>query len=665
MSPLSERVLPALHGIAAETGGSTRAGQDAMALAVARAIEEHQHIVVQATTGTGKSRAGVLPFAMARIKLIVSTFTRALQDQYAEHDLPSIVRWLAANGYGNLMVAVLKGRANYPCLLACDTALAGDQQLFEDGHVGAGTKAIARWALQAEPGVEWGAAPMPVSTAQRVELSVTPDECVGKRCAFFDECHSEHAKREAKLADIVVVSHALLCAHVAHGGNLIPVEEDRLVGFLVDEAHMLETAAEGAFGASLAFRPSASGEVHGTLADLATALDKLGIDSTLAESLRFIGQAFYDITDNLLGGDRVKDRGLTAADRAEHYGRAIDALAEAVQNVAWAVDRWADRGDYVTDAEALQLMRITAKLERCDQVVKAFRSAGLHIVTHVERAGRGVRVVATDLNCGPYLAARAWHTPAGYRRPVVLASATIPANYVHRVGIQAETFEVDSPFDLAHRQLIWVADSLPSPSKARPAWEQQAPQVAFEVAARALHTGSVLVLCTSWRMVEQYDTCLMALRQVHPGVRLIVDSQHTSTADCVAAFAAADRAVLVSAQGAWTGVDLPGKVRAVIIPAVPMPVPGAPLNEARKAMWPSGQLPHAIDRATAAMMLTQGAGRLVRCSTDWGLVAILDQRVLRSNYAADLRSKLPRQSVIVGDEYRAEVFAWLERGPLQ
>lgn len=667
MTPLSERVTDVLHHIAAATGGHPRPGQDRMAWLVARAIEDHRAVVVEAETGTGKSRAATLAFLMAGMRTFVSTANRALQDQYANHDLPVVVDELVALGYPRRTVAVLKGRANYPCLAACDAALAGEQQLFDDRSVGSHRKAVARWALKARPGTEWAEAPMRVGIDDRVELSVIPEECLGKRCSFYQQCHAEAARRRAAAADLVLVNHALLTLNAAKGGKLIPVAEGETIGMVVDEAHLLEGFAERAFGNELTFRTAHNGNEHGMLVDLADACHKLGLvdyDRELPADLQLVSKAIRVKTLELLG-ERLKDRAIALAEREPLYGTAMQALDEVVERAARALARFEERNDRLTDAQALQMKRVEAKLLRAEAVAWCYNAAGDRpsVVTYIERAGRGCKVHGLDINCGPWLEARCWKDPAGRQRPVVFCSATVPNGYTARVGVDEPINHIPSPFDLARRQVMFVADSLPSPSKARPDWEQQAPQVALQFADAALATGSVLVLCTSWLMVTAYERALkQPLLDRHPGCQVFVDSSEAMTADVVADFATADRGVLISAQGAWTGIDLPGKVRCVIVPAVPMPVPGDPVNEARKALHPSGMLPHPIDRATAAAKLAQGFGRLMRSHSDWGVCVCLDQRVMRSNYWGDLQSKLPKGSVLVGDAFRSQVLAWLSSG---
>ena len=433
-------------------GGEPRPGQVVMAEAVARAVEEQRHLVVQAGTGTGKSLGYLVPCIVTGQRTVVATATKALQDQLAGKDLP----FLAEHLDQPFEVAVLKGRSNYLCRQRLAEVFPGgdeeDQQPSLDLDAGAVSglgqelHLLRAWAATSPTGdrAELDFEPRPRAWAQ---LSMTAVECPGAaKCPKGDVCFAEGARKRAEEADVIVVNTALYGMHLASGRHLLP-EHDVVV---FDEAHELEDVAATALGLELS---AGRFEALARVAD--GVVGKEDVDATRA--VAEVGETLSDILQRLVGTavsggpDGLAD-GSLAAGVALADGR-LRVLQQAVR-----------RAEVVDGTEAAarksRAQQATGHLLGDLAMVAALPETHVAWVEHQTGQRQPVlRVAAVDV--GGILARELWGEVSA-----VLTSATIPPGIVTRLGLPADRTDVldtGSPFEHRTQGLLYVPKHLPDP----------------------------------------------------------------------------------------------------------------------------------------------------------------------------------------------------------
>lgn len=613
------QVVAALPG-----GGEQRPGQLQMAEAVARAIEDGHHLLVQAGTGTGKSLGYLVPALLAGRPVVVATATKALQEQLVAHDLPLLHRCLGRP----FRWALLKGRSNYLCRAAlADTARDADQGVLIEGP-GLGRQdleSVVAWVSETDTG-DRADLPFAVGNGEWARLSVSAAECPGaQRCPEGDVCFAEDARRRAAEADVVVVNIHLYGAHLALGGMVLP-EHDVVV---IDEAHALEdiaaatlgiTLTAGALGAVTRAARSLLAADHPTLPPLDAAAARLG--TVLAE----------------LAGQRVDPA-------SGSLGPALVGAAEAVAAVVGAARQLDPGGEAASRRDRL--------VQLASGVIEDLRRAGEVSVEQVawveEGAVPALRVAPVDV--GSELAARLFPETTA-----VLTSATLVVGgsfdpLAQRLGLDrapptqgqdepppAPTWtglDVGSPFDYPAQALLYCAAHLPAPRA--PAYEQ-AMLDELEALIRAAG-GRTLGLFTSRRAM---DMAAERLTGVLPWEVLVQDRLPRPLLH--RAFLDDETSVLLATMGFWQGFDAPGRTCSlVVVDRLPFSRPDDPLACARReaATRARRNAFAAVDLPRAAMLLAQGAGRLIRSADDRGMVAVLDKRLATASYRWDLIRSLP------------------------
>jgi ATP-dependent DNA helicase DinG len=603
------KVTAALPG-----GGDDRPGQRQMVDAVAEAIEDRRHLIVQAGTGTGKSLAYLVPSLLSGARIIVATATKALQDQLAGKDLPFLQEHLPEP----FEFAVLKGRSNYLCKQRAREVSGGGDQLDLSGTAdavgddGAGLGRFGReirrlltWATTAETG-DRSELPFEPSARAWSMLSVSAMECPGKgHCPSGETCFAEQARERAAYADVIVVNTHLYATHLAAGGAILP-DHDVVI---FDEAHELEDIASSSLGLELA------------------------------------GGRFHALSRT--AGPLVEDKDLLQA--VEDAGTRLAAALEPHR------DRRLDRplDDELTTVLTLareRLSRLSAGLRASDddpaRKARAQQSAG-HLTTDVDQvlalpsthvawvegpAYAPVLKVA-PIEVGPMLNSLLWKSEEP--PTAVLTSATIPPRLAERIGLPADSWEeldVGSPFDFQQQGLLYCAVHMPDPRS--PQYEA-AVHSELEALIRAAG-GRTLALFTSWRAMEAAATAL----KTRLSWRVLTQSELPKPA-LVRAFQEDETSCLFATMGFWQGVDVPGRALSlVVIDRIPFPRPDEPLLQARRDRL--GRAAFAtVDLPRAATLLAQGAGRLIRSPNDRGVVAILDPRLASARYRWDLVRALP------------------------
>ena len=589
------RVTAGLSG-----GGELRPGQVTMAEAVGRAIHERRHLVVQAGTGTGKSLAYLVPLLLSGAKGVVSTATKALQDQLASKDLPVLAAHLGIP----VDFSVLKGRSNYLCIQKAKEVSGTDSLELAPAATGSrfaqDVRRVLAWAASSGTGdrAELDFEPPPSVWAQ---LSTSAVDCPGAaRCPSGELCFAEEARRRAEQAAVVVVNTHLYGAHLASGGHVLPDHDVAIF----DEAHELEDIAAASLG--LEITPGRFRALGGVARVLAGAA---------ADDLAEVGELF-EVALRPWNGRRL-DRPLD-----EPIDELLALAAERVNRVMSSVRQGA--GDDPKRARTLQAGgHLGADLA-------LLRAPAATDVTWVEGPAHAPVLRMAPVDVGDRLRERLWGNVTA-----VLTSATIPPLFPSRLGIPASScdeLDVGSPFDYPHQGLLYCAAHLPDPRK--PGYEKAMHDELSWLIATA--RGRTLALFTSWRAMEA------AAAAVQPKVpyRILTQADLPKPA-LVEVFTGEESSCLFATMGFWQGVDVPGPALSmVVIDRIPFPRPDEPLQQARRDRAGAGAF-RTVDLPRAATLLAQGVGRLVRSASDTGVVAVLDPRLASATYRWELVRALP------------------------
>jgi ATP-dependent DNA helicase DinG len=605
------RVTTALPG-----GGEARPGQVEMAEAVAKSIEADRHLVVQAGTGTGKSLAYLVPAILSGKRVVISTATKALQDQLAKKDLPFLQEHLGVP----FEFAVLKGRSNYLCRQRIREVSGGDDTLELDDNVGALGREIARlieFGAEAQSSGDRADLPFEPRPKAWSGVSVSAMECPGAaKCPSGDECFAERARQAAALADVIVVNTHLYATHLATGGYVLP-DHDVVV---FDEAHELEDVAANNLGLEL---------TSGRFRALARAARPL-VKGDTAEDLDAAGLLFEDALAEW------RNRRLPA-DLGQRLAETVALCAERARRLVAEVR--ASEGDDGRKARALQAgghlvgdLAVIADIKEGD-------------VAWVEGPPHMPVLKVAPVDVSARLAAALWD-----ERAAVLTSATVPPNLIDRLGLPAErtdTLDVGSPFPYESHALLYCATHLPDPRK--PDYEAaMIDELDWLIRAAG---GRTLALFTSWKAMH---AAADALRPRLP-YEVLAQSDLPKPA-LIRAFTEDESSCLFATMGFWQGVDVPGRsLSLVVLDRVPFPRPDEPLMQARRDKAGPGAF-RLVDLPRAATLLAQGSGRLIRSSTDRGVVAVLDPRLSSASYRWDLVRAVPPMR---RTRHRAEVEAFL------
>jgi ATP-dependent DNA helicase DinG len=610
MSTAADRALRALDAVtAALPGAEDRPGQRQMAEHVADAIERGRHLVVQAGTGTGKTLAYLVPAITSRKRTVVVTATKALQDQLATKDLPFLAGELAAQGIG-VDWAVLKGRSNYLCLQRLRETNDPAQGQLELDEMSASTqlevKKLGEWAATSNTGdqaeLDWSP-----SDASWRAVSVGSDECPGaERCPMGQECFAEQARRRSQVADVIVVNTHLYGLHVGSDGAILPDHE--VVVF--DEAHVLEDIMSDTVGVQVA-----PGRFVTVSATIRRFLDDPQLVGSIADLASLTREALAPFAGQRLSTPLPEP----IVDALHDAQLKLTRVGEAVQKIDTPIE----------DAQQRKL-RAQRMITRTMESVDAALSAGTDTVPFVSGSRDHPRLEIAPLDVGPTMQAGVWE-----QHTAILTSATIPASLGRGVGLdpgRSDAVDVGSPFDYESQAMLYCAMHLPPPKspKFRAA-------VADELIALIEAAGGrTLALFTSWAAM---DAAVEAVRD-QVDVPILTQRDLPKPA-LVKKFAESEETCLFATTGLFQGVDVPGQTLSlVVIDKLPFPRPDDPLLSARRErLGPTAFME--IDIPRAATLLAQASGRLIRNSTDRGVVAVLDSRLGSARYRWDIVKALP------------------------
>ena len=661
--PQVDTALAAAVGV---IGGEPRDGQLRMADAVARAIDTGEHLLVQAGTGTGKSLAYLVPALLhsvdAKRPVVVATATIALQRQLVERDLPLVVRALEPLLERQLEFAILKGRQNYLCRHRLgegapaepgdasgqpdsDAGHYADEALFDPGPrtaLGRDVRRIRDWAATTSTGDRDELIPAPMDRSWRA-LSVSAHECLGaSRCGYAAECFSELARERARRVDVVVTNHAMLAIDAFAGIPLLP-EHDVVV---VDEAHELvdraTTAVTDELTVGMIERAARRIGRHATedsrhaLAGAARAMDTAlaeAVAGRVAEVQGALLGALVQVRDagrRALTDSAGRESGDGGSDGARVQARAqVDELVEIAERVIGAGVRdvvWIGKPESRPPTLWRAPLSVAGLLRD-----RLFGESTVVLTSATLELGGSFDPVAASLGLAGDAATDSFAERSGGTSEA--ASAKGSGTSVGKGGVPDWTgIDVGSPFDYGRQAILYIASHLPPPGR-----DGLRPEVVDEIAELVeAADGRTLGLFSSLRAAEQ---CAAALRsRIHVPVLCQGDD---STAELVRQFAADHRTCLLGTLSLWQGVDVPGdSCQLVVIDRIPFPRPDDPLVKARQdAAGPGGFM--AVSASSAALLLAQGAGRLIRSRTDRGVVAVLDPRLSTARYGSFLRRSLP------------------------
>jgi ATP-dependent DNA helicase DinG len=648
-------------------GGQERAGQIQMAEAVARALRSGEHLLVQAGTGTGKSLAYLVPALLHEDRVVIATATLALQHQLVERDIPALLDAADAAptmGLGERPTySVLKGRSNYACLHRIREGVPDDQGALVEmptGSIGSEVVELREWAEEqaSEPGPgDRDSAPRHSERAWQ-QISVSARECLGaSKCPYGVECFAERARERAMASSIIVTNHSLLAIDAIDGVPMIP-EYDVVI---VDEAHELSARVTQAATQELsplmverAARRARNFVDHADAADdLTDAGDALraAIDEATPGRIERVGVAMGDALALVRDSARTcwsaiprdsgsKDGGEGDNDAARQQARGlVDEVRKIAERMAlasdddvlWLAEREPRRGGNelrIAPIDVSYALRDTllsdktviftsATLKLGGDFTSLARSIGLKAA---ERVDHSLETAPAAANLEPQAASEA-DQAAEPDDPEVLAWRGI---------------DVGSPFDYAKQAILYAAVDLPAPGRDGLGERQLGEICALVEAAQ----GRTLGLFSSRRAAE---VAAEEVRARLPHLTILCQGE-AQLPELQRLFVEDPHACLFGTLSLWQGLDVPGDTcQLVIIDRIPFPRPDDPLMSARtRAVAQAGGNGFmAVSATHAALLLAQGTGRLIRRSSDRGVVAVLDPRLVTARYGSFLRASLP------------------------
>jgi ATP-dependent DNA helicase DinG len=627
-----------------------REGQTQMAVAVAHTIEEGGALVVEAGTGVGKTFSYLVPALLSGERVLLSTATKALQDQLFARDLPRLAQTLGVP----VRMALLKGRGSYLCLYRMEQARQDVQA--QDRSVVRVLAKVETWSQSTKSGDLAELAGLDERSPVIPLVTSTRENCLGSQCPRFRDCHVHLARREALAADIVVINHHLFFADVAvrESGMAELLPTVRVVVF--DEAHQINETGVQFLGLQLS---------TGQLMDFSRDLLAVGLQHArgLADWTGLSGLVELAARDlRLAVGELRGGAKLRWLDEAPQEVMAAPWQA-AMARVAWACTQAQDALDTVSEI-APDFVRL---YERASELLARwgrFSGPGHADTVRWVDVGAQLRLMESPLDIAEAMRARILGAPAetsdsdGWpqeaadlpARAWIFTSATLGDDerltwFTERAGLQdAEILRVASPFDYAAQASLYVPRHLPSPSD--PTHSSVLAQWVGD-AAVALG-GRTLVLTTTLKALRHIGEMLKTRFSASSELEVLVQGEWPKRR-LMERFREGSEygqpgCVLVASATFWEGFDVPGDaLQLVVIDKLPFPPPGDPLVEARtqKIEQAGGKAFKSYALPEAAVALKQGAGRLIRRESDRGILVVGDTRLVSMGYGKRLLAALP------------------------
>jgi ATP-dependent DNA helicase DinG len=601
-----------------------RPSQLQMAEIVDEAFQKHQHVLVEAGTGTGKTLAYLLPAIRSGRRVVVSTATKSLQEQLYEKDVPFIQKHFAPE----LKVAVMKGRSNFLCrqklvLMEGQPVLKGFDEIDWFGQ-------IRDWSKVTQTGDRAELRFLPDDAELWPKLDARRDTCTGQKCPHFADCFLTWMHQRAHEADVIIVNHHLFFADLAirkdDFGSILP----EYSAVIFDEAHEIEDVASDYFGRQVSnyrFDELARDAEH---AVRMTGSAKRGGPPLLKRitQLRERTKEFFEAFPPREG--RYPFEPQERAIFLERHRAAFDALRDAVKKLETEISALPKKPE-----ELVAIARRGGELRA--ELAFVMESNEKNQVYWYERRNKGVFLAATPIDVSQILREKLFEK----FDTVVLTSATLAVGgrfdfLKQRLGIDgAQGRAMESEFDFKEQAILYIPSTLPDVRHA-----EFAPRAAEEI-ARVLEMtrGRAFCLFTSYAQMRDI------FQRVSERVKFPLLLQGTAPRSVLLErFRATPHAVLFAAASFWQGVDVPGEaLSCVIVDRLPFAVPTDPvvaarvraLNEDGRNAFAEYQVPEAV------LALKQGFGRLIRARTDRGVLVILDNRIARMSYGKVFLESLP------------------------
>jgi len=641
MSDMSTKVRQALDVAVEAIGGAPREGQIEMAEAVANALTDRHHLMVQAGTGTGKSLAYLIPGIVHGRKVLVATATLALQRQLVDRDLPAVVPALEKLLGREVTYAIYKGVGNYVCLqkMNSDDVDPDGELVMEVSSLEKDAKRLIAWAKT--PGVSGDRDDAPeVDRRVWAANSVSGRECVGADvCAFGSQCFAAKAKGKAQTADVVVTNHTLLAIEIMDLHPILP-ERDCII---LDEAHEFMDRATQAVTDELT-----SGRVL-----RAAAMARKFMPGKLADAFHKAANDFHESMVDY--GESVRGE-LGSQGRLEQIPQSLESPIRKVKESAQAITQYLSADDEIIDTDVMaERARVKGAVNEVSTTAATLLKLGDGLVLWYEPT-------FSTLHLAPLSVSDVLRENMLKQTPVIATSATLTVGnsfnslaksigFIVGEDLNAEVSEgeldpgnlqmldVGSPFDFANQGVLYMPKHLPEPGRDGPSIEVLTELGELIDAAG----GRTLALFSSWRGVEAADAHLRKVLAELP-IKIITQKRGDAVGPLVARFAKDETSVLLGTMSLWQGVDVPGNSCILVaIDRIPFPRPDEPVMSARAsqadAAGGSGFMQVSLPRA--ALLLAQGTGRLIRSVDDRGVVAILDSRIVTKRYGSVLLNSMP------------------------
>jgi ATP-dependent DNA helicase DinG len=612
-----------------------RAQQQAMAEAVAGTLEAGGLLVTEAGTGTGKTYAYLVPVFQGSGKVVISTGTKALQDQLFQRDIPVVKAALASP----LHVALLKGRANYLCLHRLDQA--GQSREIASPRYAARLQQVRAWAGRTRGGEISELSDIPGSDPFWHQVTSSAENCLGQECPAYSDCHVVKARRAAQEADVVVINHHLLFSDILlrqEGfGELLPQAQ----AFILDEAHQLPELASRFFGAALSGR-----QLVELARDSLRALYALSADMPRLEADARALEQCVDAFRQALG-EGQRQAAWPADDTPPALMAAMHRLQDGVLALLEQLEGAAGR-DKALENCWRRAQLLSSRLRLFAGGAAAMEEGAeegppetdeVERITWFETGARSFTLHVTPLD----FAATFRASIDQYRSAWVFTSATLAVgedfdHFSARLGIgDARTARWDSPFDYAGNALLYLPDGLPEPGT--PRYTAAVVEAALPVLAAS--GGRAFLLFTSHQALQEAARLLTQMKGFDYPVFVQGTLPHN---ELLERFRRAGNGVLLGTGSFWEGVDVRGPaLSCVIIDKLPFASPDDPVFQARAAvMRARGGNPFRDHQLPAAVIaLKQGAGRLIRDVDDRGVLMLCDPRLLTKSSGRTFLSNLP------------------------
>src|SRR3990172_4430548 len=600
-----------------------RPQQSEMAAAVEKALANKTHLIVEAGTGVGKSLAYLVPLVLRareeNQRAVVATYTKALQQQLVDKDLPFLKSVL-----GDFRYALCVGGENYLCLRRFDHLRIGN--LYEQNEIEPLNRLFA-WSTMTRTGL-------------RSELDIEPspglwgkacrqaDLCFGKDCSYYKDCFYLKAKAIEQQAHILVANHHLFFADMATGGNVLPLYK----AVVFDEAHQVEDVATDYLGIEVS-NYSVRYLLDSLLSQrtrkgMLTRLTNQGAEAQVAremtDGLRLASENFFLDLASFLRQEpalRIRRKNIIPDMLSEPLLELKDALLEL------KVESHEEEQEVKAFASRAQTLASAIRLN-LEQGAEGF-------VYWAERENTRFRLVASPIDLSETLRENLFaKTDTVVLTPATLSAAGTFTYIKNRLGLDAPgELLLDSPFDFEKQALLYISPGLD---------DQQAPeyQQKFDEELKAILSvtqGRTLVLFTSY---SQLKKSAVTLRAEMPGLGVLCQGEMPAYR-LLKKFKGISNAVLLGTASFWQGIDIPGDaLQCVVIAKLPFAVPDDPLVEARMEQLKNPFFEYQVPQAT--LLFRQGFGRLIRTRTDRGAVVVLDSRIMTKNYGKWFLRSIPK-----------------------